>query len=55
MTKFKYMACAALAALAISCDDDTLTIGNSLTDQNDQLDMVAHTFLLDTTRTVKAD
>ena len=55
MTKFKYMACAALAALAISCDDDTLTIGNSLTDQNDQLDMVAHTFLLDTTRTIKAD
>jgi len=55
MIKLKYMACAALAAMAISCDEDTLTIGNSLTEQNDQLDIVAATFQLDTTRTIKAD
>lgn len=55
MIKLKYMAGVAFAAMAISCDEDTLTVGNSLTDQSDKLDMVAATFTVDTTRTVKAD
>ena len=38
MNRLIYMAGVAMAAIAISsCDEDTLTVGNSLTDENDQL------------------
>ena len=40
MTKLKYMAGAALAAIAISsCDEDTMTVGSSLTNQTDKLEL----------------
>lgn len=55
MNKIKYMAGAVLAAMAISsCDDETLTIGNTLTNEGDRLTMTTGT-LYATTRTVVAD
>ena len=55
MSRLKYMAMAAVAAMAIySCDDDVMSIGNSLTDEGDKLDINATTFPVQT-RTVVAD
>lgn len=55
MRKLIYLAGAALAAMAFSaCDDDTLTIGNSLTSENDKLDITATTFQA-RTQTIMAD
>ena len=55
MNKLSYMAGVALAAMAISsCDEDTLNIGNSITNQSDQLVMGTSSFAV-TTRTVVAD
>ena len=53
--KIKYMASVALAAMAIySCDDSISSIGNSLTDEGDKLDLKPSTFDVQT-RTVVAD
>jgi len=50
------MAGVAFAAMAISsCDEDTLTIGNSLTNEGDKLNMVAEVFPYVTTQTLVAD
>jgi hypothetical protein len=55
MSRLKYMASAVLAAMAIySCDDDVSSIGNTLTDEGDKLDINATTFDV-STRTVVAD
>ena len=55
MNRLIYMAGVAMAAIAISsCDEDTLTVGNSLTDENDQLDFTPSIFYA-TTRTLVAD
>jgi len=55
MIKLKYMAGVAIAAMAISsCDEDTLTIGQSLTDKADMLDMVTANFVVNT-QTMVAD
>lgn len=55
MVRLKYMAMAAVAAMAIySCDDDVTTIGTSLTDEGDKLDLSAITFDVQTA-TVVAD
>ena len=55
MIKLKYMAMAAFAAMAIySCDEDVSSIGTSLTDDGDKLDLNAVTFDVQT-RTVVAD
>ncbi len=55
MSRLKYMASVALAAMAIySCDDDVSSIGNTLTDEGDKLDINATTFDV-STRTVVAD
>ncbi len=55
MNKLTYMAGVAIAAMAISsCDEDTMTIGNSLTDENDILDIKPGTFYA-TSRTIIAD
>lgn len=55
MIKLKYMASVALAAMAIySCDDSPSSIGNSLTDEGDKLDLKPATFDVET-RTVVAD
>lgn len=55
MNKFLQMAGVALAAMAFSaCDDDTLTVGNSLTTESDQLNVTATTYPV-TTRTIVAD
>jgi len=49
------MAMVAIAAMAISsCDDETLTIGNSLTNNSDKLEVTASIFNV-ATRTVMAD
>lgn len=56
MNKFAYMAGVALAAMAISsCDDDTLTIGSSLTNEGDKLLMTPATITDVTTRTIVAN
>ena len=53
--KLKYMACVALAAMAIySCDESVSSIGNSLTDEGDKLDLKPSTYDV-LTRTVVAD
>ena len=53
--KLKYMASAALAAMAIySCDDSVSSIGTSLTDEGDKLDLNPSTFPVET-RTIVAD
>ena len=45
MNKLIYMAGVAVAAMAISsCDDNTLTIGNALTNENDRLDIESGIF-----------
>ena len=55
MNKLTYMAGVAIAAMAISsCDEDTMTIGNSLTNKNDILDIKPGTFYA-TSRTIIAD
>ena len=55
MIKLKYMAGAALAAMAIySCDDSVSSIGTSLTDEGDKLDLNATEYDAQT-RTVVAD
>jgi len=55
MKKFTYMAVVAVATMAISsCDDETLTIGNSLTNESDKLVTDATIFNVET-RTVMAD
>lgn len=55
MMKLKYMAGVAIAAMAISsCDEDTQTVGHSLTDESDKLDLVTATFTV-STRTAIAD
>lgn len=55
MIRLKYMAGVVMTAIAISsCDEDTLTIGQSLTDQSDKLDMVTATFNV-STQTMVAD
>lgn len=55
MIKLKYMASVALAAMAIySCDDSVTSIGNSLTDEGDKLDLKPAVFDVQT-RTVVAD
>jgi len=49
------MAVVALTTIAISsCDDETMTIGNSLTNENDKLEVAATVFNVNT-RTVMAD
>lgn len=53
MIRLKYMAGVAIAAMAISsCDEDTLTIGQSLTDQADKLELLTTTFAVSTQTTV---
>ena len=55
MSKLMYMAMAAFAAMAIySCNDDVLTIGTTLTDEGDKLDLNSTSFDVET-RTVIAD
>lgn len=55
MKKLTYLAGAALVAMAFSaCGDETLTIGNSLTSDNDKLDITAATFQAHT-QTIMAD
>lgn len=55
MNIYKYMACAALVAIAISsCDESTVTLGSSLTDENDHLSIVDSAFHA-TSRTYIAD
>ena len=55
MKKLTYLAGAAIVAMAFSaCGDDTLTIGNSLTSENDKLDITATTFQAHT-KTIMAD
>ena len=55
MHTLKYMAGVVIAAIAISsCDEETMTIGQSLTNKNDQLYMDAATFPI-STRTIVAD
>ena len=55
MRKLMYMASAALAAMAIySCDDSVSSIGNSLTDEGDKLDLNPSTYPVET-RTIVAD
>ena len=45
MTKLKNMAFAALAAIAISsCDEDTMTVGSSLTNETDKLHLTTAVF-----------
>lgn len=55
MKSFKYMAAVVFAAMAISsCEEDTQSIGNSLTNDSDKLDMSTFTFKA-TTQTIVAD
>ncbi len=55
MRKLKYMASVAFAAMAIySCDDSVSSIGNSLTDEGDKLDLNSTVYDVQT-RTVIAD
>ena len=55
MNKLMYMASVAMAAMAIcSCDEDTATIGQSLTNSSDELDITSTTFEVGT-RTIIAD
>ena len=55
MRKLMYMASVALAAMAIySCDDSVSSIGISLTDEGDKLDLNPSTFSVET-RTIVAD
>ena len=55
MNKLMYMAAVAFATMAISsCDEETLNIGNSLTQDNDKLDVSASYFDVQT-RTIIAD
>lgn len=55
MKKIRHMAIVAIAAMAISsCDDETLTIGHSLTNEHDKLVTDATIFNV-STRTVMAD
>jgi len=55
MNRLLYLAGAAIVAMAFSaCDDDTLTVGNSLTNEDDKLDITAAIYQA-TTRTVMAD
>lgn len=55
MKRLKYMAGAALVAMAISsCDEDTMTIGQSLTNQSDELELASQSFNV-STRTLVAD
>ena len=55
MKKLWYMANVVIAAVAISsCDEETMNIGQSLTDDTDKLTL-ADTVYSVTTRTVKAD
>ncbi|MBQ9357027.1 MAG: DUF4270 domain-containing protein [Prevotella sp.] len=53
--KLRYMAAAALAAIAISsCEEEDLNIGNSLTHESDKLIVSAQTYPI-STRTIVAD
>ena len=55
MRKLKYMAGVVIAAMAISsCDEDTIGIGNSLTNENDRIDVQTSVYHA-STRTVIAD
>lgn len=55
MNRIKYMVGVAIAAVAISsCSDDTDTIGGSMTDNGDKLDVSSSVFTA-TTRTILAD
>ena len=55
MNVFKYMAGATFVAIAISsCDESTVTLGGSLTDENDNLSIVDAAFHA-TSRTYVAD
>jgi len=55
MNQFKYMAGVAIAAMAISsCEDGVLDVGNSLTSNNDRLNVTSGVCLA-TTRTIVAD
>ena len=55
MTQLKYMAAAAMMAMAISsCDEETTTIGESLTNDNDRLNTIAASFPV-TTQTIMVD
>ncbi|MCR5679173.1 MAG: DUF4270 domain-containing protein [Prevotella sp.] len=55
MKKLKYMAGALIAAMAISsCDEDTLNIGQSLTDDSDKLNVSSAEYTV-TTQTIMAD
>ena len=55
MNKLMYMAAVAFVTMAISsCDEETLNIGNSLTQDNDKLDVSASYFDVQT-RTIIAD
>lgn len=55
MSRLKYMAMAAVAAMAIySCDEDVSSIGYTLTDEGDKLDLKATVFDVQTS-TVVAD
>lgn len=55
MRIIKYMATVVVAAMAISsCDEDTMTIGQSLTNNSDKLDIQSESFVVHT-RTIVAD
>ena len=53
--KLKFLTGIALTAAALSaCNDDTLTIGSSLTQETDKIDAISATFTV-STRTILAD
>ena len=54
MMRLKYITVVALTAITISCSDDTLDIGNSLTAETDKLDLTTATYTVQT-RTIIAD
>lgn len=55
MSELSYMAGAAIVAMAISsCDEDTLVIGNSITNESDKLEITTCSFQA-SSKTIKAD
>jgi len=54
MMRLKNLTVVAMAAIAVSCSDDTLSIGNSLTEETDKVEVNTATFDVQT-RTIAAD